>query len=53
LVFTHTRSITLHAPTSDAGEIAQAAMTVLERFEHTRPVRLLGVRAEFGSKPDA
>jgi DNA polymerase-4 len=51
--FTHTRSITLHAPTSDPGEIAQAALTVLERFEHTRPVRLLGVRAEFGRKRDA
>jgi DNA polymerase IV len=51
--FTHTRSLTLRAPTSDPGEIAQAALAVLERFEHTRPVRLLGVRAEFGRKPDA
>jgi nucleotidyltransferase/DNA polymerase involved in DNA repair len=51
--FTHTRSVTLHPPTSDPGEIAQAALTGLERFEHTRPVRLLGVRAEFGRRPDA
>jgi DNA polymerase-4 len=50
--FPHTRSITLPAPTSDPGEIAQAALTVLERFEHTRPVRLLGVRAEFGRQLD-
>ncbi len=49
--FTHTRSITLPAPTSDPGAIAQAALTVLDRFEHTRPVRLLGVRAQFGRQP--
>jgi DNA polymerase-4 len=45
--FTQTRSIALPAPTSDADHIERAALTVLDRFEHTRPVRLLGVRAEF------
>jgi DNA polymerase-4 len=45
---TQTRSITLAAPTSDADEIERAALSALGRFEHTRSVRLLGVRAEFG-----
>ncbi|MBV6700177.1 DNA polymerase IV [Kitasatospora aureofaciens] len=45
---THTHSVTLPAPTSDEGEITRAALTALERFERDRPVRLLGVRAEFG-----
>jgi DNA polymerase-4 len=45
--FTQTRSMTLAAPTSDALDIERAALAVLNRFEHTRPVRLLGVRAEF------
>lgn len=44
---TLTRSMTLPAPSSDAGEIERAALAVLDKFEHTRPVRLLGVRAEF------
>jgi len=45
--FTHTRSRTLPAPTSDPAVIEVAALEVLERFDHDRPVRLLGVRAEF------
>jgi DNA polymerase-4 len=45
---TQTHSVTLAAPTSDVGDIERAAFAVLDRFEHTRPVRLLGVRAEFG-----
>jgi DNA polymerase-4 len=44
---THTHSVTLPEPTSDAGDIGRAAREVLGRFELTRPVRLLGVRAEF------
>lgn len=47
--FTHTRSLTLPAPTSDPAVIETAALEVLERFEHDRPVRLLGVRAEFAA----
>ncbi len=45
--FTSTRSATLEAPTGDAAVIEDAALDVLERFERDRPVRLLGVRAEF------
>ncbi len=49
--FTRIRSMTLAAPTNDAGEIARAALTVLDRFEETGPVRLLGVRVEFEQPP--
>jgi DNA polymerase-4 len=45
--FTYTRSMTLDEPTSDAAALADAAVRVLERFDDRRPVRLLGVRAEF------
>ena len=46
--FTHTRSLTLPEPTTSALDIAAAAVEVLELFEERdRPVRLLGVRAEF------
>jgi DNA polymerase-4 len=45
--WTRTASATLAAPTRDAGVLAAAALDVLERFDHDRPVRLLGVRAEF------
>jgi DNA polymerase-4 len=45
--FTQTRSLTLPAPTSDGADIERAAQTVLARFDHGRPVRLIGVRAEF------
>jgi DNA polymerase-4 len=48
---TQTRSLTLPAPTSEGNDIEQAALTVLARFEFTRPVRLLGVRAEFEREP--
>ena len=44
---TFTRSLTLPAPTSDRVDIERAALSLLDRFEWTRPVRLLGVRAEF------
>ena len=49
--FTATRSATLPAPTTDVAELESAALDVLERFEHGRPVRLLGVRAEFAQTP--
>lgn len=45
--FTQTRSMTLPAPTTEATEIERAALTILARFDDPRPVRLLGVRAEF------
>jgi DNA polymerase-4 len=48
--FTYTRSVTLPAPTSDGDGIAAAALEVLERFERGRPIRLLGVRAEFDGR---
>jgi DNA polymerase IV len=45
---TYTRSATLEVPTTDADRFAEAALDVLELFSSRRPVRLLGVRAEFG-----
>lgn len=50
--FTRIRSKTLAAPTHDADDIERAALEVLERFEHHRPVRLLGVRVEFEDLPE-
>jgi DNA polymerase IV len=43
--FTQTRVVTLTRPTSDPIEIERAALAALERFELSRPVRLVGVRA--------
>jgi DNA polymerase-4 len=43
---THTHSVALEAPTSALEPITVAARAALDRFELTRPVRLLGVRAE-------
>jgi DNA polymerase-4 len=54
--FTKVRSMKLPAPTSSADDLAAAALVVLDRFEHGRAVRLLGVRAEFsedGVEPSA
>ncbi|MGH2735389.1 MAG: DNA polymerase IV [Actinomycetota bacterium] len=45
--FTQIRSITLPAPSADGVDIERAALTVLDRFDDDRPVRLLGVRVEF------
>ncbi len=45
--FTSTRSATLPAPTSDVADLESAALMVLERFDHDRAIRLLGVRGEF------
>jgi nucleotidyltransferase/DNA polymerase involved in DNA repair len=44
---TETHGVTLATPSSDAGVIAQAAAEALSRFTGRRPVRLLGVRAQF------
>lgn len=42
--FTRTKISKLPQPTTDPVEVARTALIVLERFEITRPVRLLGVR---------
>lgn len=44
--FTVTRSLTLPASTNDPDTLAEAAVSLLDRVEHDRPVRLLGVRLE-------
>jgi DNA polymerase IV len=43
---TRSRSMTLPAPTSDVTAITDAALDLLTRFDQTRSVRLVGVRAE-------
>ena len=45
--FTSTHGVPLAAPTSDGAAIETAALAALELFTGRRPVRLLGVRAEF------
>ena len=45
---TQTHGVPLPSPSSDAAVIEQAALAALERFTGRRPVRLVGVRAEFG-----
>jgi nucleotidyltransferase/DNA polymerase involved in DNA repair len=46
---TETHGVTLSSPSSEAAVIEGAARSALERFAGRRPVRLLGVRAEFGT----
>jgi DNA polymerase IV len=48
--FTRTHGVSLARPSKDPEAIAEAAMSALGRFELDRPVRLLGVRAEFASE---
>jgi DNA polymerase-4 len=43
---TRHRSLTLDAPAADEATITDAALTLLGRFDTSRAVRLLGVRAE-------
>ena len=43
---TRQRSLTLPEPTRDVDVVAAAAVELLSRLDHTRRVRLLGVRAE-------
>jgi DNA polymerase-4 len=50
---TETHGVALRSPSSDASVIERAALAALERFTGRRPVRLLGVRAEFGSQDGA
>ncbi|MDO9495928.1 MAG: DNA polymerase IV [Nocardioides sp.] len=49
--FTVTRSLTLPAPSNDPEVLASAAVELLGRVDHDRPVRLLGVRLEM-TEPD-
>jgi nucleotidyltransferase/DNA polymerase involved in DNA repair len=49
--FTSTHGVPLAAPTADPAAIEVAALAALDRFTDRRPVRLLGVRAEFGADP--
>jgi nucleotidyltransferase/DNA polymerase involved in DNA repair len=49
--FTSTHGVSLAAPTADAAAIEAAALAALDKFSDRRPVRLLGVRAEFGADP--
>jgi DNA polymerase IV len=50
---TKTRGVQLPEPARDADAIASASRAALERFPHLdRPVRLLGVRAEFAAVPE-
>jgi DNA polymerase-4 len=39
--------VPLPEPSADRAAIEQAALAALEKFADRRPVRLLGVRAEF------
>lgn len=45
---TQTHGHPLEVPTTDPTTIEAAALRALDRFQERRPVRLLGVRAEFG-----
>lgn len=45
--FTSTHGHLLAEPTDEAAQLERAALAALERFTDRRPVRLLGVRAEF------
>jgi nucleotidyltransferase/DNA polymerase involved in DNA repair len=49
--FTSTHGQTLTEPTSDGTVIGEAALAALDKFTDRRPVRLLGVRAEFPPDP--
>src|SRR4029077_10587100 len=44
---TETHGVTLATPSSDPAVIARSAAEALDRFTGRRPVRLLGVRAQF------
>jgi DNA polymerase-4 len=46
---TRSHGVTLAEPTTDATAIEAAALDLLGRFDPGRPVRLVGVRAEFAA----
>ena len=43
---TRSRPLTLPGPTADVADVTAAALELLTRFDQTRAVRLVGVRAE-------
>ncbi|WP_067567733.1 DNA polymerase IV [Nocardia acidivorans] len=47
--FTRTKQRKLPRPTTDVDEVVETALRVLHAFELDRPIRLLGVRVEFGA----
>ncbi|MRH86372.1 DNA polymerase IV [Nocardia sp. SYP-A9097] len=47
--FTRTKQRKLPQPTTDVDEVVRTALRVLHNFELDRPIRLLGVRVEFGA----
>jgi DNA polymerase IV len=49
---TLSRSLTLPEPTNDPDVLADAAASLLDRVDHDRPVRLLGVRLEMVPPPE-
>ena len=51
--FTRTKIAKLEEPTADRDEVMRMAAVVLDRFELSRPIRLLGVRVvlEMRSEP--
>ena len=49
---THTKSMTLEAPTDDPERISDAATTLVDAFDSARAIRLLGVRAQMVPPPD-
>ncbi|HEY0950736.1 DNA polymerase IV [Nocardioides sp.] len=51
--FTVSRSLTLPEPSNDPAILEQAAVSLLDRVEKDRPVRLLGVRLEMVDPPDS
>jgi len=44
---TRTRQVTLPAPNADPETVTRAALAVLDRFDLSRPVRLLGVAVDY------
>ncbi|MEU0543449.1 DNA polymerase IV [Nocardia sp. NPDC005978] len=49
--YTRTKQKKLRGPTVDVDEVVRTALLVLHAFELDRPIRLLGVRVEFGPEP--
>ena len=50
---TASRSKTLPGPTREPAEMTRAALEVLERFDHDRPIRLLGVQGRIRGRRGA